>query len=371
MDYSENFQRFKVSDEIYDSWTRDHQPYIATVELTPCCNFRCIHCYLGVHREEKQVLSFADITRILDELREGGVLQIALTGGECMLRSDFIEIYEYAKKSGFIVTVFTNASCISPKVIESLKKYPPFSVEISLYGASEETYYRITGQRCFGKVINNIRSLYEAGIKISLKTPLIKQNSSDEGELRKIASEFGTELRIGFAMSPTIDQELYPVDFAIDLEERFLHEVKSSIGLRTGLKEADIDNPWGALFDAGEFVPQYICNPGVSDVFVDYLGNVCPCVAYRTLGKSLLQSKFSEIWDSFRYLKCIPARKDNKCMRCESRFFCTICVGEQDVVHNDPCFIPKDVCIYAHARMLYYKKKMSVEEVLKYIRSSL
>ena len=370
MDYNENFRRFRVSDSMYDSWTKNRQPYIATVELLSACNLSCIHCYLGVHRQEPQQLTYAQLLHILDELREAGVLQIALTGGECMLRPDFPQIYEYAKKSGFLVTVFSNLTVLTQDILDKLIEYPPFSVEISLYGASEDTYRKITGQRVFEKVMSNIAVLVENKIHIGLKTPLIIQNSDDKQALEDIAKSFGTELRVGFAMSPTIDKELYPEKFALDLSTRFLHESSNAVGDTTGLKESDINNPWGEIYDSGGFVPQFICNPGVSDVFVDYMGNVAPCVAYRSISKSLLEHSFQEIWDGFAYLKKMPCLPNNKCIRCESRYFCTICVAEQDTLRNDFCYTPQDVCIYAQARKKYYKDQLCVSDVLDFIKES-
>jgi Predicted Fe-S oxidoreductases len=370
MDYNENFQRFRISDTLYDSWTKNRQPYIATFELLSSCNLSCIHCYLGVHRMEPKQLTYTQVTHILDELKDAGVLQVALTGGECMLREDFSEIYEYAKKLGFLVTVFTNLTCLSETVLKKFIDYPPFCVEISLYGASEETYSRITGQRVFEKVMANIKSLFGSRIRFALKTPLIIQNSDDKGALEDIARSFGTDLRIAFAMSPTIDQELYPENFSLNLSTRFLHEISNVVGDITGLKESNIKNPWGAIYDAGEFVPQFICNPGVNDVFVDYKGYVSPCVAYRSKGLSLLEHSFQDIWDSFSCLKKMPVQRNYKCIRCESRYFCNICVAEQDMIHHDLCHIPKDVCVYAQARRKYYCEKKSISNVLDFIRES-
>lgn len=371
MEYSENFEKLRLSDRMYDSLTEQHQPYVATFELLPSCNFKCIHCYLGVHRQEDKALTYDEIIYIIDELKKAGVIQIALTGGECTLRKDFVEIYEYVKKSGFVVTVFTNASNISEKLLECFKKYPPFSVEISLYGASEETYEVITGCRMYNRVITNIEKLYNEGINISIKTPLMKQNVKDEDELRKIANRYNKELRVGMALSPTIDKELYPVDFAIDLKDRFLYEVSSNPKRDLNVDIEDTINPYANIKDKNAFLPLFICNPGVSDVFVDFKGNVCPCIGYRSKGLSLLNNDFNSIWKEFAVIKKIPAPKEYKCIRCDCRYFCPICVGEQEETFGNCCHIPKDVCIYSHARKKYYIDNESVENILEFIENNI
>ena len=73
-------------------WRKNRQPLVATFELTPMCNLKCIHCYLGKHRVGDQELSFTQITEILDQLAEAGVLHLALTGGECTIRKDICKV---------------------------------------------------------------------------------------------------------------------------------------------------------------------------------------------------------------------------------------------------------------------------------------
>ena len=371
MEYVEDFKKLRLSDSVYDSLTENHQPYVATFELLSKCNFKCIHCYLGVHRQETDELSFEQVKHIINELKHAGVIQIALTGGECTLRKDFIDIYKYVKENGFIVTVFTNASNVSDELIECFKKYPPFSVEISLYGASEETYFEVTGVNAFEKVKRNVEKLHDAGIHLSLKTPLMKQNVRDEKQLKVIAKKIGYNLRTSMALSPTIDREMYPTDYAISLCDRFLYEANANPDRKLNIDIPDTANPYAGKISENTFVPLFICNPGVTDVFIDYKGNVCPCIAYRSKGINLLEHKFSEIWDSFRPLKSISAPTDYKCARCECRYFCPICVGEQEEVHQDMCYIPKDVCVYSQARKKYYIDKKSIEEILEFIKNNI
>ena len=56
-----------------------------------------------------------------------------------------LAIYMYAKQKGLIVTLFTNGTLIDENTALLLKKLPPFSVEITLYGATKETYESLTG----------------------------------------------------------------------------------------------------------------------------------------------------------------------------------------------------------------------------------
>lgn len=346
-------------------WKHNRQPLVATFELNPNCNLHCIHCYLGKHRVTDKMLSLDQIKEILDWLADAGVLHLALTGGECTIRKDLPEIYEYAKKKGFLVTLFTNGVEIPEEIYDLFEKYPPFYVDISLYGASEDTYEVITGKRVFRKVINTFEKLYEKGIVFGIKTPIMRQNQKDFEKMNKIAEKYGVPYRTGYVMLSTIDSETYPIEFMIPASEMIKLEVSDPIMKEIGFNDADTVNPWGERFKNGEFVPLFICNPGVNDVIVDFKGNICPCAGYRHIGKNIFESSFKEIWKSFEYLKKIPATSKNKCIHCQSRFFCRVCPAEQEQKTGDLESVSPEICAFAHAKKMFYKDRMSLESILE------
>ena len=64
---------------------------------------------------------------------------------EPLLRSDFQELYRYARSLGLIPILFTNATLITPDLAAFLAANPPRRVEITVYGHTRETYERVTG----------------------------------------------------------------------------------------------------------------------------------------------------------------------------------------------------------------------------------
>ena len=67
------------------------------------------------------------------------------TGGEIFARRDFLDIYTYAKRKGFLITLFTNGTLITPRIADYLAAWRPFAIEITLYGRTKDTYERLTG----------------------------------------------------------------------------------------------------------------------------------------------------------------------------------------------------------------------------------
>ena len=70
-------------------WERKHQLYSVIFELTPRCNFNCVHCYLHDHHRSDE-LPYDEIIRIIDILYEKEVLFITFTGGDILLAKTFL-----------------------------------------------------------------------------------------------------------------------------------------------------------------------------------------------------------------------------------------------------------------------------------------
>ncbi|GAI49460.1 unnamed protein product, partial [marine sediment metagenome] len=65
-------------------------------------------------------LTCKEIFSIFDQIAEAGCLWLLLTGGDPLLRQDFLEIYTYAKKKGFLISLFTNGTLITPRIADHL-----------------------------------------------------------------------------------------------------------------------------------------------------------------------------------------------------------------------------------------------------------
>lgn len=115
-----------------------YTPVLLTWDMTSRCNFNCPFCYIRDNNITKEV-SFKEATEIIDCLVEEGLFEVYLSGGECLLLEDFLEIYKYFKKKGVFVTVFTNGSMINENIYDCWKELPPSSVEITLYNDDFES----------------------------------------------------------------------------------------------------------------------------------------------------------------------------------------------------------------------------------------
>ncbi len=187
-------------------------PLSASFELTRRCNFCCVHCYLGdqkaIHKHRHRELDTDTILGLLDEMVEAGTLFLTLTGGDPMLRPDFIRIYEYAVRVGLLVSVYCNGSLITKEVIASFCKYPPRIVEVTLYGATRKTFEAITQKPgSYAACMEGISCLRQTGVRLRLKTMVITLNYGEVPAIRKIAEDMGLQFRHDCSIIPALPNE--------------------------------------------------------------------------------------------------------------------------------------------------------------------
>ncbi len=182
-------------------------PLYCHFALTHRCTFRCRHCYLGDqytirnHRDEE--LSTDEVKGILDQLVEAGTLFLILTGGDPLLRHDFVEIYTHAVKSGLLVTVYCNGSLITGDIVALWQKYPPLAIEVSMYGATEFTFEDVTlTPGSFQLFQEGIERLQDAGINYRLKTMLLKNNWHELDRMETLAQKRGVHFRYDSLLFP-------------------------------------------------------------------------------------------------------------------------------------------------------------------------
>lgn len=341
-------------------WEQNHQLYSVIFEITPRCNFNCVHCYLHDHHYSSG-LSYDEIIHIIDILYEKEVLFITLTGGDIFTRRDFLDIYLYAKKKGFIIELYTNGALINDEIIRVFEKYPPLLVDISLYGSCEETYKKVTGvSGAFEKIMSNIESLLEAGIRVSVKAPVLNLYFDELPYIKAIADSFNIPFRTGFEIFPSIDNDDSVQQYAVPLADSLKYEFEEfEKRSRTFGEDYEVE-----LVDLQKQRPLFRCKLGRASCAIDFEGKMCPCMSFRHVGQKLTKENFDEVWESFRQYPKMKASTEYKCLSCPAYDFCDICPAMMQFVYGDLEHVDNHFCKSAKARYLHYMKGKSVDEVL-------
>ncbi len=345
-------------------WMSERKPFSVLFELTPKCNMNCIHCYLQ-NNHLSECLTYNEVIRIIDVLYEKGIVFLTFTGGEIFTRKDFKDIYLYAKRKGFLVELFTNGYLITEELIEVFKEYPPLLVDISLYGASENKYYEITGVRgAFDKVVSNIKELKKANIRVSLKSPILRETLGELQEMIKLGENLGVPFVYTFEICPTIDKKSEPRNHQVSLAEVLKYEFENYYEqIRNGERKPGVNKQVIDELMNNPFV--YRCNVAINSFVVDYQGKICPCMKLRHKGIKLSKDNFDEIWSEFgKYSKIIASEK-YVCKGCSASYYCDVCPAEMDLLFEDMEYRHISMCQIAKIRRDFYEEKLTFEEAIK------
>lgn len=313
------------SEKIHSNISGKRIPLDASIDLTYRCNNRCVHCDCNLPEKDgqapKKELSTLEVKKLLDDLASMGSLWLLITGGEPLLREDFEEVYLYAKNKGFIITLFTNGTLVDAKTVELLSKYPPFVVEISLYGAAEETYEKVTQVKgSYDRCMEGIKKIVNSGIKLKLKTMAITINQHEIEAMDRMARGLGCEFRFDPMLNKRIDDNAFsdPVKYRLSPEDVVL--LDKAYPRRMEKWRQFCDKSVGkTITDKG----LYTCGAGTGMVHIDPYGNVKGCMMMVKDGFSLGEHDLRWIWD--KGIGSVISRKKDFSMPCDDCHLANLC----------------------------------------------
>lgn len=331
---------------------RERTPLSGGIELTSTCNFQCIHCYEAMERDGNgKVMSTKRLIEIIDELIQMGVVSVFLTGGESMLRQDFDDIYSYLRKRGVLVEILSNGSTITEEKCQMFKKYMPRLIDISLYGATEETYRHVTGRTgAFQNVLEGIERLKKYGIPFQLKTVLLSVNQHELGGMRKIAQQYNVPFKFFTSIRPCNDGNTAPVSYMLS-EQEILDLESQDFAMLQYYKEKKETKVLRELSERQKENCTYLCRIAKNSFFISYDGILNGCVRSRRHGFDLKKGTFSDGWQYLLHTFVDPTKKEPfSCSQCQIMNYCDFCPGEFEIETGDPTVAPKAICNLAHKR---------------------
>ena len=266
---------------------------------------------------------------------EHGMLYLLLTGGEPFSRPDFRRIYSSMRKLGLCVSINTNAALIKDDDIEFLKRECPESVNITLYGASDETYKRLCGvDNAFEKVIKNIDALKKNNIPVRLNVSLTRDNINDLEEIVRIGKSRDIPLKITSYMFRPVRKtdgkgENNNVVFSEEesgysrfLTMKYLLDEDLFRRIRNSFRENNFTV--GFHGDCDETGDDMSCMAGKSSFWITWNGKMLPCGMINEPCANLIEAGFSASW---RYItdEISKVRLPAECKNCKAKNICRPC----------------------------------------------
>lgn len=331
-----------------------HIPLSAMFELTPLCNLKCKMCYIRMSREERdrlgRELTTEEWLRLAKETLSAGTLNILLTGGEPLLRPDFRELYTELAHMGFMLSLNTNATMITPDIADLFSRYPPGGgIAVTLYGASPETYQEVCGSADgFHKTLEGLEILSSLPIDISVRSTFVRANIREYPLMRQIADRYTGSYGINpFVTKPVRGVVRDIEDIRMTAEQAFMVDDEHTDYYRNASQDApekgktapvrrskeeligeERMNTAREMVEVMNKIPPALlhCGAAKTQYAISWDGKMLPCLNFDTPCTLPLEIGVQSAWDRLleESVKIPPCPE---CQDCEDADYCMNCPG--------------------------------------------
>lgn len=322
---------------VYKKGAARRIPVSGTFELTSRCNFDCKMCYVHMNPEEQnqigRELTAQQWIDLGKKAVEKGMIYLLLTGGEPLLRPDFVEIYTALIKMGLLISVNTNASLLTPEILECFKKHRPEKVNVTLYGSCDCTYGNLCGNsRGFEAALRSILAMKEAGIRVNLNTTFTKLNVQDMDWIVAFAREHSIPLRMSTYIFPPVrtpheteDVNLSPAEMGraaarfdwLTLTEEQRNRRAELIRKCLASEPAPVEGQESRISG---------CMAGRGAFWITWDGKMYPCGMLSDFAVDALELDFDQAWkETCKWVQTMYLPKE--CLSCKYQSLCPSCAA--------------------------------------------
>lgn len=312
--------------------------------LTDSCEMDCGHCYLrsSLKKKPRDSLSRDDCFKVVDSFKEmADYLKfdglICFTGGNPLLRDNFFDVAQYAKKQGFTIGILGNPSAgLSIELKEKIKSLDIYRFQLSMDGL-KENHEMIRGKGSFDLALRGLEGLVAENIPVAVMATATEKNMNDMPLLMKIVAEKGAKVFSFSRLVPIGEgQNLAnlmptPQKYRVFLET--MHNAYDNINVIYPNFSMPLKDPlWALLFyEKGMLIPSESkvvrgCSAGINNLCLDVDGTAYSC---RRLEIPIGNVKNSSLKDIFLFSEQIEEHRQiekiNGCSSCNLISYCRGC----------------------------------------------
>lgn len=167
------------------------------VSVSRTCEMNCVYCPHGSQIQmenydggNRYCMTTDEIVGILDVMREFGLDNVHLTGGEPLHRGDLISLVRLVTSSGMKVELNTNGVGLTEGKILGIKDAGVDLLKISLDAPNRSSFLAFTGLDAFEKVVGGIEKAVPV-IPVRLNCVIMKSSLSSIVPLLEMCNQMG------------------------------------------------------------------------------------------------------------------------------------------------------------------------------------
>ncbi len=282
------------------------------------CNQKCVHCYAaGQKLADEAELGTEDWKKIIDKCRAACIPQVTFTGGEPTMREDLFELIEHAK--WFVTRLNTNGIKLTKEYCEKLFKASLDSLQITFYSCDPDVHNFLVGANEYENTVNGIKNAIDAGLSVSINTPLCIKNKEYIKTL-----EFLHGLGVRYVTCSgliTTGNAMGEESERLQLTNEEITNILCEAALYCFANEMEISFTSPGWIEEHIFTELGIntpsCGACLSNMAITPAGNVVPCQSWlsgKPLG-SMLTDSWDTIWNSTecKERRDYSAKMEGKC----------------------------------------------------------
>lgn len=325
------------------AWEAEDRPLDAHLDITYRCDLECSHCLLD-NKTTWPELTTAEWLRVLQQLRDAGVMFLVWSGGDVRMRADFAELLEAAAAMGFMSRVKTHGGQIDAEWAARFARCKVGRVDVSVFSLRPEIHDALT--RRPGSLANTLRGIAAVrAVGVPVKVSCWVQPAIID-EIDEICRHFeALGCKVTFDTRTMLDHSASPSLAQLQLAGEDL------VRARTAILRAQPTAKPPMLRDRASHVP---CAAGRSLVYVSPDGELWPCINFPMPLGNLRDKSLLELWRESSARKALVAwdnRDRDTCQSCAGGGFCFYCPGDAYKTTGDFRQAPAHFHSDARARM--------------------
>jgi radical SAM protein with 4Fe4S-binding SPASM domain len=322
-------------------------PQIVSYAVTRACNLKCLHCHADAQEAMPNELTLREAKQAINEMAELGTEVIIFSGGEPLLRKNFIlNLTEYCSDLGIIPAMLTNGVLLDHKTAWELKEAGMLAVGVPLDFATPECHDTFRNKLgAFESAINAIKACIEVDLKVVITTMALKNNFDEIPELIDLLADLGVEQVVLYDFIPvgrgkdlkelTISQEqrakLLDYLYKIQEEREMFFLVSGGSPLYPGIV-LEMHKHYGTK-PPDQFLRQFLvqapigCHAGLNYFSLRPDGDIYPCPFLQLKVGNIRERSLADIWHNSKVFNELRNRSllKEKCGECEYRENCGGC----------------------------------------------
>lgn len=326
-------------------------PFQVVWNITSRCNLRCMHCYADAGGSDQYEMTTEEAKTCIDKLAEWGIVVLAFSGGEPLIRQDMLELARYASDQGIYAAIATNGVLLTTERCKALRGAGVEYLQISLDGARPKTHDAFRGIiGMFAKTVDEIRNAVAEGFFVDVATTVTRLNLKEVPAIIDLCEDLGVNWSMLYNFVPTgrgrfiKENDLTPeeresllkflwnrskgsrVDI-LSTAPQFARVALQAEGMSCNVIPSHFSNNElpGQLRSMSDFIGG--CGAGRFYVAMNANGDITPCVFFPLVLGNIMKDDPEQLWIHLRELRELRDRAclSGHCGVCEYKYVCGGC----------------------------------------------